>query len=43
MLRGRLEEWFYSLMLDGVGGQRQAPATLHPGKRSGTHFRESFN
>jgi len=22
----------------GVGGQRVAPAALHPGKRRGTHF-----
>jgi hypothetical protein len=36
-------EWRYSsilsltLALDGVGGQRHAPADLPPGKRPGTH------
>jgi hypothetical protein len=27
-----------TLSLDGVGGQRHAPAALPPGKRPGTHF-----
>jgi len=29
---------FLTSALDGVGGQRHAPAALLPGKRPGTHF-----
>jgi hypothetical protein len=36
--RGITLLFLLTLVLDGVGGQRHAPAALPPGKRPGTHF-----
>ena len=40
LYRAGVQVWLYSFLtstLDGMGGQRHAPATLPPGKRRGVH------
>ena len=39
---GPISTIFLTSTLDGVGGQRQAPVALPPGKKPGTHYTEPW-